>query len=132
MKFTKRDLDAAIADLGTCRFFPTDPAVHASVQMLLCKICPSKEALNWLIDAMVNKVGEWKGPAELRGILCWKFKPSDGIEGISTVPGFRWQDGEEASLAEHEQLKVGGWSAPKLEQDRKLVKQIAGGVKWPK
>ncbi len=116
MKFTKADLEKANARLMMCPFYPTDPMAQAAVMDLLRRMCPSKEALEWLVTTVVNRVGKWPGPAELRGLLCWKFPPADREEGVCSIPGFTWMDGEERTLNEHLQLKADGYSgeAPKL------------------
>ncbi len=85
-------------------FYPTDAGAQGAVMELLGKMCPSREALEWLVDQTVNKVGAWKGPAELRGVLCWKFKPADGVEADSSVPGFTLADGMRISTERHEEL----------------------------
>lgn len=131
-KFTQHDLQKAIGDLGMCEFFPTDPGVQAAVMNLLAKMCPSREALAWLMDTMVNRVGKWHGPKELRGVLCTRYPPADSIEATSSIAGFTPEDGYAQSLAEHEQLKAGGWwTPPALEEDRALVLQITEGKSWP-
>ena len=53
------------------------------------------EHLAWLTDMMVNHVGEWQGPKELRGLLCSRYKPLDGIEEYTSIAGFAPADCEE-------------------------------------
>lgn len=119
-KFTKVDLEEAVIDLSLLRYFPSEPGTQAALIRLLAKMCPHKQALTWLVDTMVNRVGEWKGPAELRGILCWKFKPADGIEAESVTPGFRGEDGEQQSLERHQQLKADGWIGQDVERRKEI------------
>lgn len=73
---------------------------------LLAQMCPHKEALDWLVTTVVNRIGVWKGPAELRGILCWKFKPADGVEFDSSLPGFTLADGERLSIEQHDEIRA--------------------------
>jgi len=129
MKFNKHDLDRAVTDLAMCKFFPSDPAVHTSIELLLAKMVPDKEALTWLIAEMVNKIGEWKGPKELRGLLCTHYPPADGVEAFCSIPGYRPEDSEAKALEEHAQLKAGG-TLPEALEDRKLIKLLADGKKW--
>lgn len=59
---------------------------------------PSLEALDWLRDMVLARVKVWPSLADIRGILCWKFGPADGIEADSSVAGFTPQDGERVSI----------------------------------
>jgi hypothetical protein len=105
MQPSKTDLDVAMAQLSMLEFFPTDGITRGAIQILLAKICPSREALDWLVDQMVNRVGKWHGPTELRAVLCTRYRPADGIELDSALPGFAPQDAEMRYLEEHEQRK---------------------------
>jgi hypothetical protein len=93
-KFTKADLQAASNKFKMLSYYPTDPGAQAAVMELLAAMCPHREALDWLVDAMVNRVGKWPGPAELRGVLCWHCRPADGIEAPCSLAGFTAADGE--------------------------------------
>lgn len=108
MKFGQQDVVDALNDFASLRY-PPSPEARESIAALLIRMVPSLEALIWLRRTMVDRVGEWKGPMELRAVLCTHFRPLDGIEASSTIPGFRPEDGEARSLAAHEQLKAGGW-----------------------
>lgn len=107
--FSATDLDEAVEDLSMLEYFPREPGAQVAIMRLLAKMCPHRESLRWLVDTMTNRVGKWQGPMELRGVLCWKFRPSDGIEVSATIPGFTPADGEAKSLEAHGQLKTGGW-----------------------
>lgn len=84
-KFTEADLRIANARLKLLMFYPSDPEAQGALMELLARMCPNREALTWLVDTMINRVGVWKGPTELRGVLCCKFAPADGIEAHSSV-----------------------------------------------
>lgn len=134
MRFSKHDLTIAVGRLSMCRFFPTDEATRAAIGVLLAKICPSKEALNWLVDQFVNQIGEWRGPVELRGVLCWRYKPADGIEASASISGYRPEDGEAQVFDQHQQLKAGGWAeeAGQRQLAASSLKLIEGMKKeWP-
>lgn len=124
--FNTRDLEQAIEDLAMCEFFPREPGPQAGVMRLLVEMVPSREALRWLVDTYTNRIGKWHGPAELRAVLCTRYKPQDGIEGWSQLPGFTAADSEERSYAQHEQLKAGGTlPAPEKELLRGRIAEIA-------
>lgn len=113
MKFHEGDLNAAIANLSMLRFFPPDEATRAAIQALLVRICPHRESLLWLVDEFVNRIGEWRGPLELRAILATRWLPADGISANSQIAGYTPADGEAKSLERHLQIKAqergGGW-----------------------
>lgn len=106
-KFNQTDLNAAMARLKMLSYFPADPGAQGAVMELLAKMCPSRESLLWLTETMTDVVGEWKGPAELRGLLCTHFKPADGIERSCGIPGFRPEDYEAKHFDRHQALKAG-------------------------
>ena len=139
MKIRPADAKVAIDKLSMCRFFPPDEGTRAAIETFLVRICPSKEALDWLCDQFSNVIGEWKGPVELRAVLCTRFPPADGIEATSSIPGFRPCDGEARALEQHAQLTAGGWTdeteqarsreLPMAPESRKLIETIRKD--WP-
>jgi len=108
-KFTPADLVAAIEDLSMCAYFPSDEGVRAAIMRLLARMVPDRQALLWLVQAYTDRIGKWHGPAELRAVLCTRFRPADGVEAFSSLPGFRPEDSEEQYLEQHEQQKI-GWT----------------------
>ena len=124
-KISADDLTHAVEDLGMCEYFPRDPGAAAGVMRLLAQMVPHKQALDWLVDEMVNRIGKWHGPAELRGLLCNRYRPADGIERDCSIPGYTPGDGETRSLEAHAQLKAGGYLEPASDA---LVKRL-GAVK---
>jgi hypothetical protein len=112
-KWADDDLEMAVARLAMCKdsFWAADPVQKSAVMMLLAKMCPSPEALYWLVDEVCDKVGTWPGPKELRGILCTKYDPADGVDAWCNIPGYRASDGEAKTLERHEVLKNGGYIA---------------------
>ena len=76
-----------------------------------------QQRLDWLVKAAVNAMRQWGGVAELRGILCSKWQPADGIDGYSSLPGY--QAGglpNQSPSAEHRNRKAieAGQMLPKL------------------
>ena len=124
MQIKPSDLTQAIEDLSMCEFFPSDPGAQSAIMRLLAKICPSREALQWLVSTFVNRIGKWHGPTELRAVLATKYRPNDGIEAYSAIPGFRGQDSEDRLIEQHEQIKQGGWALPPALNGK--LKLIAG------
>lgn len=123
--FTPADLEAACDDLAMMEYFPRDSRV--SVMSLLRNICPHKPALKWLVAELVNHVGTWPGPAEVRGLLCTRFDPPDGIDQYCSLPGYSAQEQEARYLERHTQLKdAEGYIA---EESRQVLKQLTARQK---
>jgi hypothetical protein len=93
-------------------YYPSDPGTQGAIMTLLAGMCQSREALDWLVNQMVNRVGAWKGPAELRGVLCSRFKPADGVEADSSIPGLRPADSEQLYLERHNAIREMEKTAP--------------------
>ena len=105
------------------RYFPSDPNARGALMEFLVLICPHKESLEWLVSELVNKIGEWPGAAELRGLLSTRYMPADGMRTDCGIPGYRPEDYERQELDRHETRKVGGL----IEDDpmRSLVSGLA-------
>jgi len=124
-KFTINDLERAADDLSMLAYFPHE--ARASVMTLLRNMCPHKHALKWLVSELVNHVGKWPGPAEVRGLLCTRFDPADGIDQWCSLPGYTAEEAEARHYDQHLQLtKAEGWIA---EEATDFVKQLAGKMK---
>jgi len=106
MKITNEALESACDDLGMLEYFPKEARV--SVKLLLAKICPHTEALHWLTNTLVNHIGKWPGPAEVRGLLCTRYDAADGIDQWCSLPGFTAEENYQRHLEQHKQLKAGG------------------------
>jgi hypothetical protein len=79
---------------------------------LLERMATTPEQVDWLVRAMIDQVGEWQGPTELRGVFCTKYSPKDGIE-VDCARGGRFGPDvlEMRYLAEHEETKQLGAGA---------------------
>lgn len=126
------DLAGALAQFSMLRYFPADEMAHESIVLLLRRLCGTRERLMWLISRMVDHVGYWPGPAEVRGLFCTRFRPADGVEADCTLPGYTAADGEATTeratvkaLPKAEAVKLlEGLRDPEMER-RLLEKQIA-------
>lgn len=85
MKIEAVDIKSAITKMGMLKYFPTDEDVRAEIGALLARMCPHLEALHWLTRALIDGVGEWPGPAELRRMLASRYRLADGDEGDAPV-----------------------------------------------
>lgn len=96
MSPTMDDVQDAIATMSLLKFFPSgDVAVRVLIDLLI-RLCSTREQLNWLVETLINRIGEWPGPAQLRALFCTRFPPADGIEGPPCeLSGFTPADGEQ-------------------------------------
>jgi hypothetical protein len=104
VKFTEQDLVAAVDDLATIPRFPYNsrPAVMSE----LVRMCPHREALRWTIRNAVANCITWPGMAELRGLLCSRYEPLDGIDRpYCSIPGFTADECEQKYIERHAELK---------------------------
>ena len=95
----------AVRRMGVLQYFPTDEIVQRDIMRLLMRMASTPAQLQWLVDTLVDQVGEWKGPVELRGIFCTRFKPKDGIEAESSHHKFSPEANESRMLDAHQAVK---------------------------
>lgn len=108
---------SAVDQMAMLRYFPSEPSVRVEVAKFLATICPNEAALRFVVDVMVNRIGEWRGPKVLRGIVAARWSPADGIEGdppeeasvpgLPSAPGSTWEQLEGA-----QRLMLDGKVAP--------------------
>lgn len=103
-KFSAKELDHAINRLRLMKFFPSEPGAGAALAELLAKICPHREALEWLVSTLQNHVAEWPGAHEVRGLLCTRYDAADGVDAWCSLPGFSAADAEARHYEHHAQL----------------------------
>ena len=99
---TRDEMGLAIANVvaewaALLRYFPQDEISKAAIMRFVDSLVNNAKELAWLRDSMINRVGEWSGSKELRGIFCSKFRPKDGIEIDSTHADFSPVSGEARS-----------------------------------
>jgi len=112
MKPTKKQIVDAVGELGMLKYFPTDDPARKGVMRLLERMVRTSEQLDWLVRTVVDHVGEWHGPKELRGVFCTQFLPADGQdEDCLVTPGFTPDALEGRSAYEHEEHKFLGAGA---------------------
>jgi hypothetical protein len=109
MRPTKDQITNAVAALGALSFFPSDAPARAAIMQLIERMVYTKEQLDWLVTTMIDRVGEWKNPKEMRGVFCSRFKPADGIETdcVATV-GFTPNELAMPVLSSHEDVMLLG------------------------
>jgi hypothetical protein len=106
---TKDQITNAVAALGALSFFPSDAPARAAIMQLIQRMVPTVAQLDWLVSTMLNRVGEWKGPKELRGVFCSRFKPADGIEtDCAATVGFTPNELATQAIGGHEDMKLLG------------------------
>jgi hypothetical protein len=96
MKITGEHLAVALVQLSMLKYFPPGQAQKA-ILLYLERLCGTADRLHWLVTELVNHVGEWPGPAEVRGLFCSRYRPADGIEADCSLPGYSPAAGEAKS-----------------------------------
>jgi hypothetical protein len=123
--FTPIDIERACDDLGMLEFFPRESRLAAMA--FLRTICPHRRALKWLVAELMNHVGKWPGPAEVRGLLCTRFDAADGIDQWCSLPGYTAEEQEAKHLERHKQLtQAEGYVG---EESRDMVRQLKRALK---
>ena len=77
MQINPKDIKRSVTRMGMLKYFPADAETRGEIGALLARMCPHLEALEWLTRQLIDGVGEWPGPAELRRILCSRWAPAD-------------------------------------------------------
>lgn len=103
--FTKQDAKDALGRFCTMKFPPPEIA-HASLVEEICKMFPSREALDWTVDRLVAMPIPWPGIGEVRGLLCMKFDPLDGLMASCSLPGYSAEENEMRYIEAHERRKL--------------------------
>lgn len=94
---TDEYITLAVGRLASLAMFPADPDARVGIMRLIKRMVTTKEQLDWLVLAMIDRVGTWHGPVEFRGVFCSRFKPADGIEAnCLKCAGFTALDSEAA------------------------------------
>jgi hypothetical protein len=85
------EVAASVVDaLASFRYYPQNPKYDSLMRDLIDDMCPSAEAAVWVVKRAFRLWnGEWKGPQELRAILCSKYSPADGETVYSQLKEFR-------------------------------------------
>jgi hypothetical protein len=77
---TEEEAYAAVMTLSVLPYFPAGQAAHMVVADLIMRMCNTGEQAQWLVRRAMDLWSKWEGPRELRGLMCSRFKPKDGIE----------------------------------------------------
>ncbi len=106
-------MDMAVLRIAECMtYFPQSVVFKAEFTAFLERMIGSANIkshgidytpemrLEWLTQALIY-LSKWpeEGMREVRGMYCCKFKPADGMEAYSSLPGFCAQDIESGCWA---------------------------------
>jgi hypothetical protein len=91
-KPTQNEWMAALVELSTLRFFPSDERAQRAVVMQIGRFCDRSDGLAWLISEFLSRVGEWSGSFDARGIYCTQFAAADGVNVWCRIYGYRFWD----------------------------------------
>lgn len=113
---SQEQADAAVQRMTAMKFFPAGAGAQTEIAWQLVKMVADEKQLNWLVDAMIERAGEWPGTRELRAVFCTRYQPRDGIEEWSQLAGFTALDSEGAHQAEICAAKRAELEAPRSER----------------
>lgn len=99
----KSQIIKGVRAMAAIPFFPTDEYAQQAIMTEIGKFVDREDGLKWLFDAAMNTMRKWEGIPELRGLYCTRFKPADGVEAISTLPGYSPVDCENAHIEQGRQ-----------------------------
>jgi hypothetical protein len=78
-----------VENLSAMKFFPATDSAKRVIMELIERMVGTEKQLAWLEGELINRVGEWPGPAELRALFCTRYRPADGIAGKDcAIPGY--------------------------------------------
>jgi hypothetical protein len=81
----KQHIVKAVDMLACLKYFPAEAGAREAIMLLFERMISIPEQIEWLVRTMIDEVGEWPGPKEVRGIFCSRFKPKDGVEVYATT-----------------------------------------------
>lgn len=145
---SEQDIAGFVDELAILPFFPQEPSARVALMKLVDRMVSTKDQLDWLERTMVDRVGKWHGPTELRGVFCTRFDPKDGVQAwCKETPQFTSSALEEAYIQREReeqtqrasQYALAAGLEPKLltgevEQDREivdLIPAIAAAMAFP-
>lgn len=102
---TTKEASEAAARFAIMPFFPAEAIARTELAATLVRMVSTPQQLEWLVQAVTGHVDRWPGLREVRAIFCTRYKPADGIEEWSAIPGFTAGDSEADHLAKIEAPK---------------------------
>lgn len=117
-------LDMAVARIGLMPFFPQSDAARAVVALELAAMCGSDDQVNWLATRFTTLFKRWPGLAELRAVLCSKFRPLDGVEANSVAFPDGCPSEKPPVIPDYRQISAD----PKIES---FMRKLAGAKRLP-
>lgn len=94
-------------------FFPKDEEAGSVIAMSIEGMVDTVEKLDWLIHLAINVMAKWS-LADLRGLYCSRYRPSDGVYGPCSIAGYTPTD----TIAREEQEYI---EAQTEERSRELA-----------
>lgn len=101
----KKLIVEAISQLTVLSYFPAEAGAREALMQMFDRMIETPEQLAWLVLTLIDRVGVYEGPAQIRGVFCQQFKPKDDIEA-NVLPGGRLYKSEEQLLDEYRTLEA--------------------------
>jgi hypothetical protein len=95
---TATQIAIAMQMLSVCRYFPAEEIPRAVIVKLLGNMVGDVNELDWLVSEMINQVGEWRGPVELRRLFLQRYAAADGVDPDAGFPDLQLTSSRPAGL----------------------------------
>jgi len=126
-----RSLALATRALSAIGYFPRDHEAQTIIGDALAAMCPNVEALRYVVRRACELYQHWDrcGLQGLRQIVCFRYRPADGIEiyGTAAYPGGLPVDAKESTLtlpAAVPQLAIEGEVVEGVSADARFDRKI--------
>ncbi len=127
----RRSLAMATRSLEAIGFFPRETEAQTIIGDALAAMCPNVEALRYVVRRACELYQHWDrcGLQGLRQIVCFRYRPADGVEiyGTAAYPGGLPADPKEltrAALPSAAQLAIESAGEEGVSADAQLDRQI--------
>lgn len=78
MRPTEEQIVRAVGRLGALAMFPAASDAQEEIMRLLERLVATEDQLEWLVLTMIDRVGKWEGPRQMREVFCSQFQAADG------------------------------------------------------
>lgn len=86
------------------KYFPTEAGSRVALMKLLDRMVSTPEQLVWLVNTLVDRIGTYAGPDQIRAVFCTKFRPKDSIESALSLDSPIYRS-EEQLVEDHKLLE---------------------------
>jgi len=129
MKPTKQQIVRAVKRLGALAMFPASDDAQEEIMRVLERLVGTQEQLDWLVLAMIDRVGKWEGTRQLREVFCSQFQAADGVQLTSEPENFAPARIEEPDYYRQYKSLPAPEIEPITEQERQEIEALNRKIK---